>query len=158
MLAPRTETVCEPANRERRLTLAHPSGFAWVQDCLVVSLTYGQPEHVLSSAGRVRRADTKGVCRYGLRDGGDMHLHHAATLALIVLSYTLNGAHVGAYIMALLNASNPLLHASKLANEQVTDHWLAMHMTAHMLTPSHVAVWAAALLCWSAHCKQEEAL
>ena len=79
-----------------------------------------------------------------------MHLHHAATLVLILLSYTLNGAHVGAYLMALLNASNPLLHASKLANEQVIGHWLTE--AALLLTPSNPAPRTAACLCRSAYC------
>ena len=76
-----------------------------------------RPEALPEAAAH--ECSSQGRCRYGLRDGSDMQLHHGATLALIVLSYLLNGAHVGAFVMALFNISNPLLHASKLANEQV---------------------------------------
>lgn len=68
----------------------------------------------------------KHVMGYGTQDGGDMRLHHVASLALLLLSFAFNGMHVGAYVLALLNISNPILHLAKIANEQVRQ-WLC-HM------------------------------
>lgn len=61
----------------------------------------------------------KHVMGYGAQDGSDMRLHHVATLALLLLSVTYNGMHVGTYVLALLNLSNPVLHLAKIANDQV---------------------------------------
>lgn len=61
----------------------------------------------------------KHIVGYGTQDGRDMHLHHWASLALLILSFAYNGATVGAYVLALLNLSNPVLHLAKIANEQV---------------------------------------
>ncbi|KAK9803473.1 hypothetical protein WJX73_005686 [Symbiochloris irregularis] len=60
----------------------------------------------------------KHVVGYGTPDGRDMHLHHWASLLLLLLSFAYNGATVGAYVLALLNLSNPVLHLAKIANEQ----------------------------------------
>jgi len=59
----------------------------------------------------------KPVLRYGLRDGGDMMAHHAASLALLLAAVGLNLTRMGLLVLTLFGLSNPLLHAAKLANQ-----------------------------------------
>ncbi|KAL4430548.1 hypothetical protein ABPG77_005788 [Micractinium sp. CCAP 211/92] len=59
----------------------------------------------------------KPVLRYGLTDGRDMLIHHAATLALILLSYGTNLTRMGVVVLALFAISNPLLHIAKICNQ-----------------------------------------
>lgn len=52
----------------------------------------------------------------GLKDSTTMLLHHWSTVGLLVASYLLGFHRLGVLVLAVFNVSNPLLHASKLAN------------------------------------------
>ncbi|GLI58722.1 hypothetical protein VaNZ11_000475 [Volvox africanus] len=58
---------------------------------------------------------TKQPLRVGLQDPGLMVAHHIASLVLIVLSYCFSLHRPGVLLLALLNASTPWLHLSKIA-------------------------------------------
>ncbi|EFN55716.1 hypothetical protein CHLNCDRAFT_52373 [Chlorella variabilis] len=59
----------------------------------------------------------KPVLRYGLPDGRDMLIHHAASLTLIVISYVTNLTRLGTVVLGTFAMSNPLLHLAKICNQ-----------------------------------------
>eukprot|EP00887_Chlorella_sp_A99_P007186 scaffold2.g7186.t1 len=59
----------------------------------------------------------KPVLRYGPRDGRDMMLHHAATLVLILVSFSFNLTRIGILVLAVYSFSNPFLHFAKAVKQ-----------------------------------------
>ncbi|EFJ50996.1 hypothetical protein VOLCADRAFT_103628 [Volvox carteri f. nagariensis] len=49
----------------------------------------------------------------GMQDNLQMHLHHASTISLLLISFTLNLYRSGVLVLCLLNLSNPFLHVAK---------------------------------------------
>lgn len=52
----------------------------------------------------------------GMSDDAMMHVHHAATLSLITISFLLQLHRAGILVLTLLNISNPFLHVAKVAH------------------------------------------
>ncbi|GLC44142.1 hypothetical protein PLESTB_000924800 [Pleodorina starrii] len=52
----------------------------------------------------------------GMEDNLQMHLHHFSTIALLLISFTLNLYRSGVLVLCLLNVSNPFLHVAKVVH------------------------------------------
>ncbi|KXZ52940.1 hypothetical protein GPECTOR_8g315 [Gonium pectorale] len=50
----------------------------------------------------------------GIEDNMQMHIHHASTIALLLISFGLNLHRIGVLVLLILNMSNPFLHVVKV--------------------------------------------